>query len=181
MLIWLSMALNQLIGNRLDGKYMKVDVEERAARARKAFEEGYNCSQSVVLAYADVTGLDTETLLSLVEPLGGGMGRLREVCGAVSGMFMISGMVRKGKPNNDRAVRTEVYKGVQLLADQYRRKCGSIVCRELLGLKQHSDAPVPEERTAEYYRRRPCAEYIAIAARLAGEYLNSCAEKPSDQ
>ena len=153
---------------------MKVDVEERAALARKAFEEGYNCSQAVVSAYADVTGLDAETLLSLVAPLGGGMGRLREVCGAVSGMFMISGMARKGESNRDRAVRTEVYKGVQQLAEEYRRECGSIVCRELLGLKQHSDAPVPEERTASYYRRRPCAEYVAVAARMVGEYLNRC-------
>lgn len=159
-------------------KEVKVDIEERAARARKAFEEGYNCSQSVVSAYADVIGVDTETLLSLVAPLGGGMGRLREVCGAVSGMFMISGMARKGESNRDRDVRTEVYKGVQLLAERYCRECGSIVCRELLGLEQHSDAPVPEERTKEYYRRRPCAEYVAIAARMVGEYLNGFPEEP---
>lgn len=151
---------------------MKIDVEERAARAKEAFQEGYNCSQSVVVAYADVLGQDPEVLASLVGPLGGGMGRLREVCGAVSGMFMVSSAAYRGASNTDRAIRTEIYGGVQLLAERYRKECGSIVCRELLGLKQQSDAPVPEERTPDYYRRRPCAEYVALAARLVGEYLN---------
>lgn len=151
---------------------MKIDVEARSARAREAFEQGYNCSQSVVLAYADVLGQDPEVLASFVAPLGGGMGRLREVCGAVSGMFMVSSAAYRGASNTDRAVRTQVYTGVQRLAECYRKECGSIVCRELLGLKQHSDVPQPEERTADYYRRRPCAEYVALAARLVGEYLN---------
>lgn len=151
---------------------MKIDVEERAARAKEAFEQGYNCSQSVVVAYADVLGQDPEVLASLAGPLGGGMGRLREVCGAVSGMFMVSSAAYRGASNTDRAVRTEIYTGVQQLAERYRKECGSIVCRELLGLKQQSDVPVPEERTPDYYRRRPCSEYVAIAARLVGEYLN---------
>lgn len=157
---------------------MKIDIEQRAARAREAFEQGYNCSQSVVVAYADVLGQDPEVLAALVAPLGGGMGRLREVCGAVSGMFMVSSAAYRGASNTDRAVRTNLYTGVQQLAERYRGECGSIVCRELLGLKQQSDAPVPEERTPDYYRRRPCAEYVAIAARLVGEYLNekNCSE-----
>ena len=101
------------------------------------------------------------------------MGRLREVCGAVSGMFMVSSAAYQGAPVTDRDARTRIYSGVQQLAERYRSECGSIVCRELLGLKQQSDAPVPEERTADYYRRRPCAEYVALAARLVGEYLNA--------
>lgn len=150
---------------------MKIDIEQRVARAREAFEQGYNCSQSVVVAYADVLGQEPEVLASLVAPLGGGMGRLREVCGAVSGMFMVSSAAYRGASNTDRTVRTQLYTGVQQLAERYRSECGSIVCRELLGLKQQSDAPIPEERTPDYYRRRPCAEYVAIAARLVGEYL----------
>lgn len=151
---------------------MKIDVEKRAARARELFEQGYNCSQAVVVAYADVLEQEPEVLASLVAPLGGGMGRLREVCGAVSGMFMVSSVAYRGESNTDRAVRARIYTGVQQLAERYRKECGSIVCRELLGLKQHSDAPIPEERTPDYYRRRPCIEYVAMAARLAGECLN---------
>lgn len=155
---------------------MKIDVEARSARAREAFEQGYNCSQAVVVAYADVLGQDADALALLVQPLGGGMGRLREVCGAVSGMFMVSHVAHRGASATDRQARTRIYSGVQLLADRYRKECGSIVCRELLGLKQHSDTPVPEERTPEYYKRRPCSEYVAFAARLVGEYLNEQSE-----
>lgn len=156
----------------MEKKCFNVDVEERSRRAKEAFEQGYNCSQAVVVAYADVLGQDAEVLASLVGPLGGGMGRLREVCGAVSGMFVVSSAAYGGASNTDREVRTKVYSAVQLLAERHRKECGSIVCRELLGLKQQSDAPVPEERTTEYYRRRPCSEYVALAARLVGEYLN---------
>ena len=160
---------------------MKIDIEQRVARAREAFEQGYNCSQSVVVAYADVLGQDADALASLVAPLGGGMGRLREVCGAVSGMFMVSSAAYRGESNTDRSVRTQIYTGVQQLAERYRSECGSIVCRELLGLKQHSDVPVPEERTPDYYRRRPCSEYVAIAARLVGEYLNNRCDELSNK
>ncbi len=160
----------------MEKRKYNIDVDARAARAREAFEQGYNCSQAVVVAYADVLGQDTDLLATLVQPLGGGMGRLREVCGAVSGMFMVSSLAYQGAPTTDRAVRTQVYAGVQQLAQRYRQECGSIVCRELLGLKQQSDAPQPEERTPDYYRRRPCAEYVALAARIVGEYLNEASE-----
>lgn len=162
----------------MEKRQLNIDVEARAARAREAFEQGYNCSQAVVVAYADVLGQDADLLASLVQPLGGGMGRLREVCGAVSGMFMVSSVAYQGAPTTDREVRTRIYGGVQKLAERYRGECGSIVCRELLGLKQKSDAPVPEERTPEYYKRRPCAEYVALAARIVGEYLN---DRATDQ
>ena len=147
--------------------------EEYAAKAKELFEQGYNCSQAVVVAYADVLEQDADALASLVQPLGGGMGRLREVCGAVSGMFMVSSVAYKGVPVTDRDTRTKIYAGVQALAERYRGECGSIVCRELLGLAQKSDSPQPEERTPEYYKRRPCSEYVALAARLVGEYLNN--------
>ncbi len=156
---------------------IKVDIEERVERARAAFLKGYNCTQAVVVAYADLTGIDTDTVASLVEPLGGGMGRLREVCGAVSGMFMISSVVRRDEPSDDRTGRARKYEGVQLLAERFRTECGSIVCRELLGLAQQSDPPTPSERTAEYYLRRPCLEYVATAARMVGEYINEQVEE----
>lgn len=155
----------------------KLNVEERAERARAAFLNGYNCSQAVIMAYADITDIDPEKFAAIVEPLGGGMGRLREVCGAVTGMFIISGTAHWGKSNTDRKVRTEIYAGVQQLAEKFRHECGSIVCRELLGLTQKSDSPVPEERTPAYYRRRPCADCVALAAQLTGEYLNECYAK----
>ena len=91
---------------------------------------------------------------------------------AVSGMFMVSSAAHRGAPVTDRDARTHIYSGVQLLAERYRGECGSIVCRELLGLKQQKDAPVPEERTPDYYKRRPCSEYVALSARMVGEYLN---------
>lgn len=156
----------------METQKLNIDVEARAARARELFEHGYNCSQAVVVAYADVLGQDPDTLAALVQPLGGGMGRLREVCGAVSGMFMVSSAAHRGAPVTDRDARTHIYSGVQLLAERYRGECGSIVCRELLGLKQQKDAPVPEERTPDYYKRRPCSEYVALSARMVGEYLN---------
>ena len=150
----------------------KFDIEERAERARTAFLSGYNCTQAVIMAYTDLTDIDPEKFAAIVEPLGGGMGRLREVCGAVTGMFIISGSTHWGQSTTDRQVRAEIYSGVQQLAERFRHECGSIVCRELLGLTQKSDPPVPEERTPAYYRRRPCADCIALAARLTGEYLN---------
>ena len=155
----------------MEKKKLNIDVEARAARARELFEQGYNCSQAVVVAYADVLGQDADALATLVQPLGGGMGRLREVCGAVSGMFMVSSAAYQGEPVTDRDARTNIYSGVQKLAERYRGECGSIVCRELLGLKQQSDVPVPEERTPDYYKRRPCSEYVAFSARMVGEYL----------
>lgn len=156
----------------MEKREFQIDVEERSRKAREAFESGYNCSQAVVVAYADVLEVDADAVAALVQPLGGGMGRLREVCGAVSGMFMVSSAAYRGAPVTDRAARTKIYTGVQSLAARYRQECGSIVCRELLGLAQKSDAPVPEERTADYYKRRPCSEYVALCARMVGEYLN---------
>lgn len=159
----------------------KLNVGERAERARSAFLNGYNCSQAVVMAYADITDIDPEKFAAIVEPLGGGMGRLREVCGAVTGMFIISGTTHWGKSNTDRQVRTEIYAGVQQLAEKFRQENGSIVCRDLLGLTQKSDSPVPEERTPSYYRRRPCADTVACAARLVGEYLNDYYAKEENE
>ncbi|WP_272959955.1 C-GCAxxG-C-C family protein [Barnesiella viscericola] len=150
----------------------KINVEERAEKARQLFHEGYNCAQSVVMAYIDLFDIDPASAASISAPLGGGMGRLREVCGAVSGMFMIAGLYYKNDVPSDMAKRKQVYATVQELAEQSKALNGSIICRELLGLDHKSDAPTPEARTEAYYKRRPCADYVASAARLIGEKLN---------
>ena len=152
---------------------MKVNIDERVTLARKLFTDGYNCAQAVFIAYRDVAGFDEKQAAIMAAPFGGGMGRLREVCGAVSGMTMCAGYIAPNAKPNDMESKKRCYATVQLLAEKFREECGSIVCRELLGLSQQKDAPTPSERTAEYYRKRPCVEYVAIAARIIGEFLNS--------
>lgn len=152
---------------------MKVNVDEREARARALFLEGYNCAQSVVIAYADVIGVDVKSAATMSASFGGGMGRMREVCGAVSGMSLIAGFLQPSVDPSDRDAKAKNYALVQELAEPYRKANGSIVCRELLGLDRPKDAPVPSERTAEYYKKRPCAELVAMAARIVGEKINT--------
>jgi C_GCAxxG_C_C family probable redox protein len=152
---------------------MKVNPQERAEQARKYFTSGYNCAQSVFLAYRDITGIDEVLAATISAPFGGGMGRLREVCGAVSGMTMVAGFIAPNSQPNDNENKKNCYATVQALAEEFRAENGSIVCRELLGLAQQKDDPTPSPRTGEYYKRRPCAEYVAIAARILGEKINA--------
>ena len=152
---------------------MKVNPQERAEQARKYFTSGYNCAQSVFLAYRDITGIDEVLAATISAPFGGGMGRLREVCGAVSGMTMVAGFIAPNSQPNDNENKKNCYATVQALAEEFRAENGSIICRELLGLAQQKDDPTPSPRTGEYYKRRPCAEYVAIAARILGEKINS--------
>ena len=140
-------------------------------RAKALFERGYNCSQSVVLAFCEPLGLDMETMAKLASSFGGGMGRLREVCGAISGMLMIVGLAKGYSSPDDREGKIQQYARVQELAAAFQRDHGSILCRDLLGLSVHSEAPIPEERTPEYYLQRPCALYIAYAAALLEQML----------
>lgn len=152
---------------------MKVNPQERAEQAREYFTSGYNCAQSVFLAYRDITGIDEVLAATISAPFGGGMGRLREVCGAVSGMTMVAGFIAPNSQPNDNENKKNCYATVQALAEEFRAENGSIVCRELLGLAQQKDDPTPSPRTGEYYKRRPCAEYVAIAARILGEKINA--------
>jgi C_GCAxxG_C_C family probable redox protein len=155
---------------------MKVNPQERAEQAREYFTSGYNCAQSVFLAYQDITGIDEVLAATISAPFGGGMGRLREVCGAVSGMTMVAGFIAPNSQPNDNENKKNCYATVQALAEEFRAENGSIVCRELLGLAQQKDDPTPSPRTGEYYKRRPCAEYVAIAARIVGEKINAMDE-----
>ncbi len=158
------------------------DLEERVLKAGRLFKEGgYNCCQAVVLAYCDLFGLDEKTAACLSSGFGGGMGRMREVCGSVSGMVMLSGMLSPADDPSDKAGRTANYALVQEVAGEFRRINGSIICRELLGLDKKPaegqatvESPVPSDRTAEYYKKRPCEELVRISARIIGERINAC-------
>ena len=149
-------------------------AKERAQRARESFLEGYNCSQSQVMAFSDLIeekGVDVEAVCQIASPFGGGMGRLREVCGCVTGSFMVLGLLRGYEDPKDHAAKKRLYTEVQALAASNRDENGSIVCRELLGLGKGPDDPTPEKRSEAYYRKRPCADLCATAARILAEHL----------
>lgn len=157
------------------------DIEERVAKAKRLFKEGgYNCCQAVVLAYNDLFGLDDGLAASLASGFGGGMGRLREVCGSVSGMVFISGLISPAADPAVKSARTANYALVQEMAGRFKEINGSIVCKELLGLVPAgsqmpgpSESPEPSDRTADYYKKRPCEELVGISARIVGEKLLS--------
>ena len=151
-----------------------IDTEARVERAVNYFKSGYNCAQAVVMAYDDVMGLSVEMLAKIAAPFGGGMGRMREVCGTVSGMTFIAGAISPATNPQNLDERKANYALVQRFAQSFRDENGDIVCRRLLGLEpsvERSESPMPSKRTEEYYRKRPCAEYVASAARIVAEYL----------
>ena len=136
------------------------------------FREGYNCSQSLVLTFADLLPLEESVLLKMSSSFGGGMGRLREVCGAVSGMFLVCGLLYGYDGPETGPVKAEHYARIQELARRFEEKHGSIVCRELLGLSVRRESPVPEARTEAYYRKRPCPEIIGDAAEILERFIS---------
>ena len=136
----------------------------RADKAKEFFLSGCNCSQAVFLAFCDRYGIDSDTALKLASSFGGGMGRSREVCGALSGALLVNGMETGSTDVTDVEQKAANYKSAQELMAKFRSDNGSIYCRELLGLTQKSDSPVPEKRTNEYYKKRPCAEIVYSAA-----------------
>jgi len=144
---------------------------KHSEKAAELFKQGCNCSQAVLAAFCEETGLDYETSLKLASSFGGGMGRLREVCGAVSGMFMAAGMIYGYTDLSDKKAKAEHYRRIQELAEKFREENGSIICRELLGLDRGKDSPVPEERTEAYYKKRPCTDLVSQAAAILDEYI----------
>ena len=139
--------------------------------AKELFKRGYNCSQSVLVAFCDETGLDIEDALKISSSFGGGMGRLREVCGAVSGMFMVVGMKYGYTDPTDKQKKSEHYNLIQSLAKQFEQSNQSIICRDLLKINSKHDVPIPEDRTEAYYKKRPCAELVEYAAQILDEYI----------
>ena len=133
------------------------------------FLGGYNCSQSVAVAFCDVTGLDKDFAARMASSFGGGMGRQREVCGAVSGMLMVLGLLYGYDTPGDDVSKKKQYQDIQALCAAFREEVGSIVCREIL--KNPPSDPTPSPRTAEYYAKRPCARMVMTAARLMDEYI----------
>lgn len=148
-------------------------------RAEELFMQGFNCSQAVVAAFADIYGYTPEQALRLSAGLGAGIGRMRLTCGAVCGMAVLAGMDCGSATPGDRQGKSACYKVVQQLAAEFSREHGSTVCSELLRLKK--GAPLDyeaSERTAEYYRTRPCVKQIISAARIYAEYLGGAPSIP---
>lgn len=164
------------------------ELAEVRARAKELFKNGYNCAQSVIGVFAEKLGYDKNTILRLAQPFGGGMCRMREVCGTVSGMMMAVGLAN-GTSDGSKDSKDEVYKIGQKLASIFRDEHGSIICRELLGLvpldasekalaegkssSHNPDSPVSSERTADYYKKRPCVELCGDAAVIVQNWLDS--------
>ena len=139
-------------------------------KAADLFLSGSNCAQAIVVAFCDVTGMEESLAAKFSSSFGGGMGRLREVCGAVSGMLMVAGLLYGYEdPGEDDCNKKAHYHMVQYLAGRFREEVGSIVCREIL--KNPPSDPNPSPRTAEYYKTRPCAKMVMTAARILDEYI----------
>lgn len=140
--------------------------------AKEYFEQGYNCSQSVALAFADEVGMDGKLIARLTGGFGGGMGRMREVCGTVSGTaFVLSALYGYSDPT-DADAKVQLYADVQKVAGEFKNKNGSVVCRDLLGLTQDGfDNPQPEKRTDTYYKKRPCGELVKMSADLLEKFI----------
>lgn len=169
------------------------DIEQRAAKARQNFLDGYNCCQAVLLAFQDIWNTDENTIAAIASGFGGGMARMREVCGTVSAMGMAAGFISPAVHPKNMDERTANYALVQELAGEFRKENGSIICRELLGLDKKAAAqtaagetntpgslvtepPRPSERTPEYYRKRPCPELVACSARIIARKLVSLSD-----
>lgn len=138
--------------------------------AKEYFKQGYNCAQSVALAFSDIVNIEKQTLLKAVSPFGGGIGRLREVCGAASGMFFVLGCVLGYNDATDTANKSLLYKYVQDLAEEFKKQNGSMICKELLGVSGKQQ-PIPDKRTDEYYKKRPCAEIVKTAGDILEDFL----------
>ncbi len=145
---------------------------ERIELAVALFKEGYNCAQSVVAAFADQYGFTREQALRMSASFGGGIGRMRETCGAACGLFLLAGLEKCAIEGSDREGKAANYALVQELAEEFRRRNGALRCADLLGLsKKEPVVATPEARTAQYYAKRPCAMMVQTAAEIWVEYL----------
>ncbi|MBO5892482.1 MAG: C_GCAxxG_C_C family protein [Oscillospiraceae bacterium] len=142
---------------------------DHSTYAAELFCKDYNCAQAIMVAFCDVTGLEPAMAARISSSFGGGMGRMREVCGAVSGMLMVAGYLYGYDTPGDDKVKMEHYQLVQELAGKFREEMGSIICRELM--KNPPSDPNPTPRTPEFYKTRPCARMVALAAQILDEYI----------
>lgn len=148
------------------------DIEKRVAEAVENFKSGFNCSQAVFAAFADLYGLKRDDALRISASFGGGIGRMRKTCGAACGMFLLAGLYNGSTDPTDKTGKAQNYELVQNLAEKFRKENGSITCAELLGLEKGAKTPpIPEERTKQYYAKRPCAKMVESAARIWATFL----------
>ena len=152
-------------------KISEEEAQKRVEQAVDNFMQGYNCSQSVVAAFADLYGFTREQALRMSASFGGGIGRMRQTCGAACGMFMLAGLDCGATEGADRAGKSHNYAVVQQLADRFKQQTGTIICAELLGLKKPEGSPEAEARTTQYYKKRPCPHMIRLGAELFAAYL----------
>ena len=146
----------------------------RAEKAKAYFLEGYNCAQAVAMAFDDLIGMDKNQIAMLTSGFGGGGGRMREVCGTVTGAaFVISALYGYNDPKATDE-KQQLYANIQQIGNQFAKENGSVVCRELLGLTiKGADSPTPEARTKQYYQKRPCAELVEYSAHLVEEFIKN--------
>ena len=143
------------------------EIEKRVERAKELFKQGFNCSQAVFAACADIYGIEDEALaLRLSASFGGGIGRMRQTCGAACGMFMLAGLENGSATPGDAEGKKQNYALVQELAEIFKKENSSLICAELLGIAPRPQEPTPEARTEEYYKKRPCVEMVASAVRI---------------
>ena len=159
--------------------YKGGNMESRIDKAERLFKEGYNCSQAVVGAFCDIYGLDQELAFRLSASFGAGLGRMREVCGAVSGMGIIAGLENGAVRGDDTVGKKENYDLVVSMANKFKEKNGTIICRELLGLAKENNSngllvdTTPQERNDDYYKTRPCVEKVRECARIIEDLIIS--------
>ena len=160
----------------------KKETEERVAKGVAFFKQGYNCSQSVTLAFADWYDVPEGLMARISASFGGGIGRMRETCGTASGMFMLAGL-EVATEYADQEVKARNYAVVQRLAADFKAQTGSLICRELLRgyVKDINTLPHPEARTDEYYKKRPCVKIVELAIRTYMKYLEEVAETETDK
>ena len=136
------------------------------------FEEGFNCAQAVSAAFCEETGMSKDAMVKLASGFGGGFGRLREVCGAVSGMVIVANILYGYESPTDNEAKMNYYKDIQSIILEFKARNGAYVCGQLLNLPENDGkSPVPEARTAEYYKKRPCKELVGEAADILEKFI----------
>lgn len=145
--------------------------ESRVEDAVRMFESGYNCCQAVLATYSRLYGLEKDDALRLASPMGGGIGRMREVCGPVTAMALLYGVIDGNIDPEDEEKKKEVYERVREMSDEFARRNGSIICRELLGIEGREESAAPSPRTKEFYATRPCSRLVRCAAEIIEDKL----------
>lgn len=146
-------------------------MDSRVEQAVATFESGYTCAQSVFATYADLFGMERKTALKLASPMGGGIGRMREVCGVVSAMALLAGLKEGNTDPANEEGKEQIYLLTRQMAEKFKEKHGTIICRELLGIQGMEESAKPSLRTEEYYSKRPCSRLVATAAGIVEEML----------